>query len=297
MKDLTSFYGNPERERVFEFVDPATFTRPAYVETGLTALETDLDTSKFVLYAVQLAIAVHRPQEVRDLEDASLEDDLVEDDVIPEDTVAIGDLNMPTSMVDQLSDSFAWFDDMPVIEDDTPMEERPRWYKDTSGRIHLNSPGVAAEIAALQKEPEPYHPHKGYYLSHELDHLAAAIVGAPGMIQNWDEGFASKRATPDYRSRYDAFFTPDFYLRIAEADLKLDMAKYGEQRCLIGHRALSMVLEQYGPGTRQRLAREIPRQLKEDAKIAEQFTIRTLDPEELRGEPIDFDNIRPEDFL
>ncbi len=278
MKELTSFYGFPERERVFEFVNPDTFIRRAYAETDLAALEPDPDTSKFVLYASQLAIAVHRSQEVRDLEEVNDEDETVQDSGIPEDTVDVGNLKMPVSIWSQLNEAMTWLDSMPVIEDDVPQEKRPEWYRNSSGRLVLNNPAVSAQIAAWDKEPEPYHPYKGYYLSIELEHLAAAIAGDPRMIQSWDEGFASRRATPDYRARYDDFFAPDFYLKTADADLRLDMTQYGEQRRRIGHHALTGILEQYGPGTRQRLAREIPRQIKADAELAQRIIFRSLDP-------------------
>ncbi len=295
-----------DREYVFNHVDPFTFIDPAMEVSDVTRDDLSDVGEEVVLYATQLAIGTHRPNFVRDLEETAFEEVVEREREEREqrlrekygdrldDTVQMGGFNWPIELADDFAEQMGRFANLPVVDDKTADEERPKEYRRPDGtHVILVDEDTFDALTYMTQNPDPYHPHHGYRLSIEHDHLAAATAGRRSGIKMWDWGTKKKPGT--YTERYEAFFTPDFFIDLALKQLMIDPANLNEAGRLVAHRAVQDVLLQFGEETRQRHAAEAGETPTEDS-----HTIAELDLDRVQKETdrqTDFENIRPEDFV
>jgi len=292
-----------DREIVFDHVDPSTFIVPAYEAAGTTPDELPEKDQEVVLYATQLAIGTHRPQFVRDLEEAAFQAAVHRQQEEREqrlrekygdrlgDTVKMGGLNWPIELADDFAEQMGRLTNLPIIDEETFEGEPPPEYRRPDGTHVMRVDEATMDtLQYMLDNHEPYHPHHGYRLSIEHEHLAAACAGDAQGIEIWD--WSEKPGT--YEERYNAYFTPEFFVDLALTQLMIDPARLDETSRHIAHQSVQGVLDQFGEETRKRhmaMTAEDPTE--------SPGTVTELDLEEIQEETdrqTDFENLEPEDF-
>ncbi len=282
-----------ETECVFEHVPPQRFIDRAFTLAGIDPTKEKPEALKLVKYSTQLAIATHRPQAVRDIEEKAI--DAMEQRLQEEkdarlrkkygnhyqvETVTIGGLSWSLDLADSLRRS------MEIVESPDS----------------LFTQEVKADIFDTFQNPNPYHPHKGYKLSYELSHLALAVAGMTEMIVSWDNFGDDKRLEQShYEKRYKRYFGPDIFVETALEDLKLSKKDVGDKMLDIASTVVSAVILELGPETIQYHERKIAEEIATLKEMDEEppMEIRRIPPDVLFSESqikIDFTQLNPDDF-
>jgi hypothetical protein len=296
-----------EFEFVFDHIDPSAFISSASDSEQVDFTSLPQKTQEVILYATQLAIGTHRPNFVRELEDAA-EDLYIQRQTANRkqrlqdkygtnalnETVQMGGYTWSMDMADSFIETLDRLANLPVIDSKSFEGTLPEQYRQPDGTHVWNvDEKMFSQITYLINNPEPYHPHNGYRLSIEHEHLAAACIGDTDGIELWD---LSGPFTPEhYKERYEMFFGPELFFDEAQKQLMIKPAAVTEVGRRIAFTAINSVLELFGEETRGRHASHTKAQSTDGPTDIVQLDLRKVQEE--TDAQTDFQNIKPEDFL
>jgi hypothetical protein len=260
----TSYYGNPDEEIVFNYIDPELFTKPVMEYIGA---EPDSLSYKAIhalsTYAVQLALGTHPPKIIREIEEARWHNNLVEgfndfqyrEDMRQQESddrmkALLNDgLQDPSPLDDILAEILIRETDeylsAPVIDGNTWKGDKlPRLFRTPDGELVVTRPKGPSKIAEILNRPNPY---KGY--------RTRALLLDMCIREHWFYPDLSVEEVENIlwqNPKYNRWFMPGVFVNSAALDLETDTSSVVGRRSMIAAKmAVEPVIELYGLDTKQ----------------------------------------------
>lgn len=278
----------PIDTQIFLHITSEDFVTPAYEQAGLDiALEDFWPAHAIVYYATQLAIATHRPQEIRDLERSSMKKHIqfTRSEKQRERTKKYGNdlpgnvqfagVNWKTSLFLDLADSIDSITNAPVhtYEEIKVMrhKDRPLMFRDanTGTLATFLSQESLDCIEEIRAGYRPYDYLKGYHIDKELEKIYGGFNGDTAELARWDRldgpkppfDATDEGETIDPITRYEARFKPEFYIWTARQDIVRRIGTLNQSQAevvdTVANIAVASVIESFASATRTRHASSI----------------------------------------